>query len=445
MAFATSGRNQPLLANSFVSGVLSRAASAIAPLLLVPLMLAHLGAPVYGVWMAAAGLASILMVCDLGVGLSLLTVLPRALNSGSSTEEHEVLSTAYAVVMAASCVGMTAICFLWAGGHLHELVGTTTLIEGVSTDFVVAAVTLSFLATLPGQLINRVLYSEGRVARSNFIQALVALSALPMVLAAARMNCSPEVILLAAVLPGPAVLIAASLLHFLQRAPSRRPSLTGASVKTARPLVRIGIGLLAISSVANIGIGLDGLILSHFSTAASVAMFAVPQRLYAQLMQLVQIVILPLWPANAAALQRGDKSWIRRSTRRISLISFMATMTFGTLAAFGGRGVLEKWAGNAINFDSGLMLGFTIWCAVQALLSPFFMVLNAAAKLKSQLVAWMVFSVTVAPLKCWFASQDKVALLPLTASIIYLLTLGPYVFFTYRRLISVPTSESSLV
>jgi O-antigen/teichoic acid export membrane protein len=48
--------------------------------------------------------------------------------------------------------------------------------------------------------------------------------------------------------------------------------------------------------------------------------YSVVSRLYLALGLCVTLVNLPLWPANAEALARGEVTWVRRSTRRMAYV-----------------------------------------------------------------------------------------------------------------------------
>lgn len=424
---------------ALVSGVVARLASVVAPLMLVPLLLSYLGTEVYGLWMASASLAAILIVCDLGVGSSLLTQLPPQLSSTGDGGARKVVSGGYALVGAASLLAAGGTFAMWGMGWSHRLVGAPPLVDGISVDAVVSLCLLAFIVTVPLQLINRVLYAQGRPAASNLLQGVCAVAALPAIFAATAVGMGKELVLILALFIGPALYLVVTLYYFW-RAPKGQlvsPRWSSVDVDVVSRLVRMGLIFLAITGSSTIATMLDTYIVGTFAGLDAAAAYGVPQRIFAQLGALVVIVNLPLWPANAAALHRGDIRWVRSATRSMVLAAGLCTLTLGLLAASVGRTVLQQWAGPAVILDPDLMLGLAAWWGAQAFFSPLFMVMNAAALLRRQLAGWLLFAALAVPAKILLAASGMVSMLPLVSTVLYLGVLAPIAIGGYRAALRV--------
>ena len=143
-------------------------------------------------------------------------------------------------------------------------------------------------------------------------------------------------------------------MHFLRQA-SRCGLFSGATYRkfvrswnfirrsAARAVLRTGLGFLVLQ-ICVIGVSqCDAFLITQFLSAEQVTPYSVGQRVFAQVVGLVSVLITPLWPAFGHAKALGDVEWIRRAYRRIN--GYFLALYFGVflLMAFLGHYLLALW------------------------------------------------------------------------------------------------------
>jgi len=204
----------------------------------------------------------------------------------------------------------------------------------------------------------------------------------------------------------------------------------------ARALIQLGGQFFILSIVTSIALNADNLIIAHTLGLAAVTEYSVPAKLFTALGLIVTLVNLPLWPANGEALARGDLEWVRRTTRRMTLVSGTAILLPSALLIIGGNALISAWVGGAL-YASPLLLGsLAAWWLALATASPRFMVQNAAGLVRPQLVGWAVFLIVSLPLKWAAAREFGIAGVPLVGTVLYLVCVWPAANAGFRRAIS---------
>lgn len=404
------------------SALATRLISAAAPLILVPISVNYLGASLYGVWMSAGGMAAVLLVFDLGVSSTFLTLLPPSISMKDWLAVKRIISAGYFLVCAVSFVAACVVALLASTGLLSRMAGAPAVVDGVETDALIAIVLISFLATLPLQLINRVLYAEGETASSNVLQAMAAALAIPLAFLVVRLDGSPLLLVACVAFAGAAFLGIASVVHFTRSSKELRPSIRMIERRSLYQVLTMGSRYLSLTLLTALATNLDVVVISHFSSPAEAAAFAVPQRLFAQVTALVSVVVLPLWPAISAAVQRNEMEWVWKSVRQLSLGGMVGVLGIGMAAATLFFGAIQKWIGTGVQLDRSLLIGLALWCAVQAFYTPYLMLLNAMKRLRVQVYCLLSFITVGYPVKIlavWFASDW---LIPYVNSVVYAVT-----------------------
>lgn len=425
-----------------VSGILasfvSRGASAVAPILLIPITLPYLGAKLYGLWMAVAALASMALWADLGLGNGLLTKLAACYSSADWKLARKNVSTAYGVLFPVAGL-LTAL--LWFTADLiswPDLFNVTDP-EIKSVSRTVVLITLSaFLINVPLSLVQRVQYAYQRVAQSNIWQSSGSLLSLGLAWTAVASRLDPTVVVGAAV-SGPLLSnIAQSIWVYTKWAYRLRPRLKAIDRTVVLSLCRLGGQFFVLSVITSIALNVDNLIIARSLGLAVVTEYAVPAKMFMTLGLIVTLVNLPLWPANGEALARGDYSWVRKMTVRMTVISGAAVVLPATVLLLVGDRILTSWL-NANPGSASLFLGFAFWWVLLATASPLFMVQNAAGFLRPQFVGWILYLALSVPAKFLAAEAYGLVGVVFTGVIGYGLLVWPAALVGYLKTVAPPT------
>jgi len=419
------------LFRGIASSFASRGLSALVPLAMVPIMLPALGSATYGSWMTIVSITAMFTWADLGLGSGLLTRLSKHLaNADVSAARRDILTTYSIVTLVGGVLGaltlVSPLFVSWAG----LLNASGTPVREVDS---IALVCLSiFFANMPLSLIQRVQYAAQEVNVSNLFTALGPMISLVLTLAATAGAQSTALVVCSATI-GPLIANIAATAHFFSRNRALIPLLVDR--RGAEPLVLISLGSLfvLITVFSSLAINSDNMVVAHTLGTTEVAEYAVAARVMGAMGLIIGLVNLPLWPATASALARGDTAWVRRTTRRMALASgaFVAIaccvilLVSGPLVSVLSHGLVER--------DLALLAFLGVWWTVVAVTSPAMMVQNAAGVLKPQLIGWALFLIVSLPMKVLAVPRLGLYAGPLVGAICYATLVLPSALFGYRR------------
>ena len=359
------GRSRRLV-GGIVSAVASRGVAAIAPLLLVPITFDYLGTSVYGLWMAIVSLTSMAVWADLGLGNGLMTRLSHAVAADDLATGRRLIASAYVLLIAfalpvVALVGVISPVVPW------ETALNITDPEANGLAARIALVTLgAFLLNVPLSLIQRIQYAHQEVTRSNVWVAVGSLTSVLLGYFAVRADVG-VLWVVGLVALGPLLGNLLNTLSFFLRHPYSRPSRSDVSTDAARSLVGLGGQFLVVTLLSAIALNLDTILVAHTSSLEVAAVFAVAVRAMTALGLLVTLVNLPLWPANAEAIAKGDLAWVERTTRKMAWLSSGAVLVVGTVVGFASDPLFSLWLGKATAVPSArLVLLLAVWWTLAA-------------------------------------------------------------------------------
>lgn len=427
------------------SAVVSRGVGALAPLLLVPITFGYLGTQVYGLWMAVVSLTSMAVWADLGLGNGLMTRLSHALAVGDKALSRRLIGSAYAM-LTAFAAGAFILLWLVVDRIPWQTVLNMNDTSGASVAPQIALVALgAFIVNIPLSLIQRIQYAHQEVARSNIWLALGNLASVALAFMAVAAGAGVLVVVLAVAL-GPILGNVLNTAWFLRHHRDSVPRLGDVGGDAARSLIGLGGRFLVVTLLSAVGLNVDTLVVAHTSGLEDAAVFAVTVRVLTALGLLVTLVNLPLWPSNAEALARGDVIWVRRTCRRMSLLSAGAVAIPGLSITALTPVLFPLWLGKSAAVpDVSLVLLITLWWTVLAAASPWFMVQNSVGVVAPQIWGWATFLAISVPLKVIagtsFGAEGVIA----AGLACYLCFVVPGAACGYRRAMqSVPATDRAL-
>jgi O-antigen/teichoic acid export membrane protein len=436
---ATSGTVAPdrprdvRLVSGFLTAALNRGVRMVVPLILIPVTLAYLGADFYGLWMAVLALTGMVAFADLGLGSGLMTKLARCRAAGDVERARRYVSSSYAL-LTAMAAGLCALLWLLAGVIPWVSIFNATGTAAASDARAVAlACITAFLVNVPLALVGPVRYAYGQVVSSNVWQAAGGAAALPLALGAVHADLG-AVAVVSACVGGPVLVNGVNTLWTYARA--LRP-LAPRLALVDRALTRELLGLsglfLVVIIVITVADNADNLIVAHTLGLASVTAFAVPAKLFTLFGALVSLVNLPLWPAHAEALARGDVAWVRHTARRMTWLSLIVAVGVSAVLVLTGDIVLRTWVSSTLQTDPWLLGGFALWWIMLATVAPCFMVQNGAGVVRPQLLGYALYLVVSVAAKWYGTVRFGITAIPYIGVAAFLATVLPTALYGYRR------------
>ena len=429
-------RRSRRLRSGILSAVASRGVAALAPLLLVPLTFSYLGTHVYGLWMAVISLTSMAIWADLGLGNGLMTRLSYAVANGDRPLARTLIASSYSMlaVFALTALALLALCVNWVPWSTLLNISDRALLDVAPA---IAFVTLgAFLLNVPLSLVQRIQYAHQQVSQSNAWVAAGSLLSVALAWVAVRAGAEVVVVVLA-VAAAPILGNLMNTAWFFTRHPEAIPRAHDVGGAAARSMLGLGGRFLVISLLSAVALNMDTLIVTHTNGLDDAALYAVSARAMTALGLLVTLINLPLWPANADAIAKGDLPWVERTTRRMTILSGVGVGVTALIVSAFADTLFGHWLGSATDLPSrGLVVLLGAWWALAAAASPLMMVLNAAGIVRPQIIGWAAYLVVATPAKFVAGSlygPEGVAATSLAAYALCVLPAAWLGFLSFRR------------
>ncbi|MEV0005021.1 lipopolysaccharide biosynthesis protein [Micromonospora sp. NPDC050980] len=424
------------LAGGIATTALARAVALAAPILLIPVSLATLGPARYGLWMSVLALTGMVTFADLGLGAGLMTKLAPCSASGDTVRARSYISTAYAL-LAAVAAGLCVL--LWLGAGLVPWTAVFNVAGQVApaeTRSMVLICLTAFLLNIPLALIVRVQYAYQQVAACAIWQGAGSLATVPLVLLAAHAPHAPLGVVTATALGPLATNLAASVWVFGRRMPELRPRLAAVDGRLSVTLLRLSGMFFVVVVLYAMATNADNLIIAHALGPQSVTAYALPVKLVSLVGMLVSMINMPLWSANGDALARGDLAWVRRTVRRMVVLSLVATAVPTAVLALLGDWLFAVWLPVPLGDSRWLLVGLGLYFVLVGTFSVVLMVQNAAGVVRPHLIGQILFLGLSVPTKWYVAGRYGLVAVPYAGCAAYALAVGPTLWYGYRRVLA---------
>jgi O-antigen/teichoic acid export membrane protein len=371
-----------------------RLAQAASTLLIMPLLLKVLGPAQFGVWGAAASLAWLAGLVDLGMGAALVTAVANATALRREDDARRCITGALvAGSLLAVLVLMAAAVAVFAGVPQAGI-------------YLIAVAGLALNIPLSGANSLWMALQKGYVAGFwELVQTL--LTTVGLVVAALM---STDVRVYVAVVYGGLVLSnLGSLGHFLLRHPELRPDGLNHPLKAARSVAGMGLMYCALGVFGGLSFLLDNVFALQLLGPEASARMTVALRVCLTALGILAVISQPLWPAFAEAAAKGDSPWIRRSLVRGSLLMMTVAVAGSALLVAAGGPFLRWWMRADLGIDRALLWAMAVWILMLALVRVPGLLLNALSVIRFQVVISVIATSLAIALKVWLAPRLGVA------------------------------------
>jgi O-antigen/teichoic acid export membrane protein len=411
----------------------ARALVVAAPMVTLPMITHSLGKTNYGAYAVVTTIATFLPWADLGIGLSMVTEVSRAVGRNDAAAVRKIVSAALVMV-------------LWVGGGLlvvamllavvvdwRAVLGLTD--QGVSGDVGLAVlfVFLSFGFGIPANIGMKTMLGLQMNRAFAFWQAATVPAVVLAVAVAYLSSASLPWFVLATVGTPNVMALAATLWLFRRARPDTSPRLSLAESNKIRGLLLLGAAFLVNNAAAAIAYSSNSLVVSHVIGVDAVAVYNISIRLSLVPVLVFESLLLPLWPIFGAGLAAGDLTGIRTRLRQAVVISTGAGIIAAVVYVVAAPTVITMWVGRSYVPSTGLLVALGVWCVVQFVGHPFALMLSGAGAKTFVLVTAVLLALSNLPLAIVLAHAVGVSGPPWANSIsTVVFVLVPSVYYTYR-------------
>jgi O-antigen/teichoic acid export membrane protein len=398
----------------FASGVgaAQRIAQVLSSLVLLPMLIHELGVRGFGVWGAATSLAWLSGMLDLGIGSSMLTLLPlaHASGNGEGARSHVTAGLLCGVILA----------------FLVLTIGCGSIAAGfrAADDAPLLVAVIGLAINIPLGMTASVWFGlqKGHVAGSwEFVQTVLSFVCVAT-LAALHAGVTA---LVAAVYVPMIVVNAASLVNLLLRHPELIPGWRYLSRGSIRRVLAEGGLLFGITVALTASYAFDNLFALQWLGAAASAQAAVALRICTLVAGMFAVLTQPLWPAFVEAVSTHDQSWAMRTLVRGTVAVAVLTGCGAIAIVTIGATVLQWWLGASVDLTPGLLWATAAWIVVLCMPRVASLLFNAASILKYQLAVAVVTLGLSLAFKPVLAHQYGAAGIVVAAPLAWLLVVWP--------------------
>lgn len=369
----------------------ARAVGILASLVSVPLTYRYLGTEQYGLWMVLASLIAAMGFADLGIGLGLVNAISEAYGKDDHDLARRYLSSAFGMLLGITILlaiaGVVAFPYMpWM--RIFNVKSPEVATEGARALAVLYA---WFVINIPLDVASRVQtgFQKGYVPQILRMLGSVATLAVLLVVIAFHGDL---VWLVFGSTVGSIVSAVVNVWVLFRDAPWLLPSLHSFHLGAAKKILNLGLMFFVLQCAVVLGYTSDNIVITQVMGAAAVAAYAVPQKLFSPIAQIIGMAIDPLWPAYGEALARGDVDWVRKIFWRSLQLVLAVSLPCCMLLVFAGPWILRIFFGKTMHASMPLLIALGTWGVVSAVSSTVSIFLNGAGVLKAQAALAVVAS-----------------------------------------------------
>jgi O-antigen/teichoic acid export membrane protein len=411
-------RNLSILQTS-AAGILQRGAQLLSSLITLPVALHTLGLAGFGVWGAATSLAWLSGLLTLGFGSALITLIPRGLVAGQ-TEQNRGYVTASLYGGAA-----LATALLLGGAAAIRLFGAKL----PGGPFLVASIVLILNIPLSVSFELWLALQKGHMAALwGTVQTLLGL----VFIVIGALSGAGVTLMVAAIYGAMLIANAGSLAHVLYQHHHLRPY-RRLPLPALRTVLAQGSQLFAVTIAVSCATAFDNVMALAWLGPAASAQMAVAMRVCITASGMVGAVTQPFWPSFADAFAAQDHGWARRMLKTgMAAVLVLSIGGSGLIVAF-GQPVLRWWLHQDLNLPPALLWAMAAWIVGMTLTNVPGSLLNAALKLKPQILILSMAALAGFGLKFLAAQRFGVTGILLVSPALWFTMVGPlYLWLAWR-------------
>ena len=372
-------RNRRVIASASV-GVFQRLVQLGSTLMLMPLLLRVLGPAKFGIWGAAASLAWLSGLVDIGTGTALVTLVARS--SALASVEQARRHIAGALSIGAMLTGFMFLAALAASIH-----GGTPNQAG---PYLIAALGLAI--NIPLSAGNNVWMALQQGYVSGFWELVQTLLTTAGLFGAAALTGDVRVYV-AVVYAAVVAANGGSLVHLFWRHPELRPQRLSLCCSAIREVAGQGALYFILSLMGGLSFLLDNVLALGLLGPEASARMTIAMRICVTALGALAVMSQPLWPAFAEAAGKADRNWILKALFLGSALLVGLTIAGSAMLLVYGERLLRWWLRTDLGIGRSLLLAISAWVLAQALVRVPSLLLNGLSILRYQMV---VFSVATA-------------------------------------------------
>jgi O-antigen/teichoic acid export membrane protein len=424
-----------------LSSVAARGLVGITSLITIPLMLRHLGAERFGLWMSIVSLQAILSIADFGLGNSLLNAVSVGFGKGDEGLIWRSIRTALRMQCLLSAAIAAAFLAAYPFVDWPKLFNISSVSASAEVGPTLLILVLAFCLRLIINVVQQAQLGLQRGYLANIWTGLGNCLSLAGIILVLEHGAGLPTLCLVFV-GCPVAAGAANVVSWLWRMAPRSPA-NGAEGLAERgmdgglpkQMLLVGLQFFLLQATGALIGGMDPLIAGHILGSKSVADLAVAQKPFEMVSIFLVLLSQPLWPAYREAIVSRDVRWVRWTVLRALTVALLVSGIAAIVMGFAGGYLISVWAGPSAHPSTMLIVGYGIATVVITLVTQASFFLNAMGKINFQLAILVPAAVVALILKCLLTEHFGLAAIPWITAAVWAVMTGPPLILYMRRLI----------
>jgi O-antigen/teichoic acid export membrane protein len=357
---------------SGAAGAAQRLISVAATFYIYPHVLHALGPDRFGLWAAAASLATLLFVADFGIGSAIVTLVSEAEAMGrpDAARRHMTAALVLAIVVSILLVAAGSAAAVWLAP------------PSATSSYLLAVLGLG--VNIPLGLASSAwtaLQRAWMVALNDFVQMAILVISLSLIID----RHLDELVYVLAVYVSWLVANAISLAILMIRHADLRPAFARLRPSHVRVVADTGGRYFILSGLDALSYLFDTVIALQLLGGAAAAQMAIAQRVCVAATGLLMVMAQPLWPAFVEAAARGDHAWIRSAVVRGTVVLGLAAAGGASILILFGRWLSRLWLGDGMPLGAPLIWSMGAWIIFISLPRVLIILLNSLKMTRFQI------------------------------------------------------------
>jgi len=365
-----------ILYSFFLKGI-----SIIVGLIFVPLILGYLDAERYGIWLTLSSILAWFSFFDIGLGNGLRNGLTEAIALKDDNLAKTYVSTTYAILGVIFL--LVTVLFSIINPFLNwQTILNTTAVEKNELSIIALIVFIFFLFSFFFKLIGTILLADQKPAINNAFSPIGNVMSLLIIFILTKTTVG-SLILLSFVLSSVPllILILATIYFFRSDYKKYKPEFRYIDFTKSKDLLGLGFKFFFVQLASIIFFSTTNFLIAQFSNQETVASYNVAYKYLYMVNMIYAIVLTPFWSAVTDAFSREDYAWLKRSLRKLNILSgVMTIILFGAL--FISPYVYKLWIGEKLIIPFSLSMVITLYLIQQLFIAPFSTFINGIGKLR---------------------------------------------------------------
>ena len=378
-------KRSKLIRNNIILSFFTKGWSAIILLLTVPVTLNCLGEYKNGVWLTISSLLLWIENMDIGLGNGLRNTLAIHLAHNDTQKARSVISSAYAM-LTLIMIPIAIVLFILIKTYDTNVLFNVSpkIITDLDSLLIVTSILVctSFIFKLIGNFymgiqlpaISNLLIACGQTLTFIFTYLVYLSGSHSMMHIALANTLSPLI-----------VYFTAYIYSFYFKYPHLRPSIKLVRLSQAKEVMGIGVKFFLIQISGVVLFMSSNILISNLFTPSMVTPYQICFRYFSLLLAIFTVICMPYWTATTDAYERHDMEWIRKTTKRLDLMTlgiFICMLIMIVCSNF----IYSIWIGNNINIDIKLSASMAIYVFILIYSERYSYIINGFGMLRLQLI-----------------------------------------------------------